>query len=128
MVNKAVYHILSNDVELEALVGKKIHPIVMPENTQAPCLVFMTDSIVPEYVKGHGVIDNATVTIIIFSRDYVESVNILEKTRTALELKTGTFNGVQIQSSRIQKMEEGYDVESDTYFQKITSQIKTFKQ
>ena len=128
MVNKAVYQILSNNNELKSFVGNKIHPIVMPENTQAPCLVFMTDSIVPEYVKGHAVIDSSIVTIIIFSREYVESVNILEKARAALELKTGTFNGVQIQSSRIQKMEEGYDVESDTYFQKIILEIKTSKQ
>jgi len=127
MVNKAIYYILKNDATLASLGGIKIYPTVMPEGTTAPCLVFFRDSFTPEYDKSGNVIDDSTVSVIMFSKSYTEAVDIADAVRSALELAKGEYNGITIIRSTVDKGEEGYDAESDTYFQRLTFKIRTSK-
>lgn len=126
MVNKAVYHILSNDAELIALVNG-VFPLVMPEETQAPCLVFTMEGGSVYYDKGGVVLDEDDVSVLMFAKSYPDVIDIAIAARTALEGARGDKNGIHVQSSRVSRKEEGYDIESDTYFQKITFKIKTIK-
>ena len=127
MVNKAVYHILKNDSTLQSILGNNIFPVVMEEETKAPCLVFTRDSLTPVYDKSGAVVDENAVSVLMFAKSYTESIEIVDAVRTALELKKGSFNGVQIISSRIEKGDEGFDLESATFWQQLTFQIKTSK-
>jgi hypothetical protein len=127
MVNKAVYYILKNDPTLSGLVGSKVYPNVVPEETKAPAVVFSRDSIEPEYDKSGNVVDISEVSIWAYALKYPEVIDIISAVRASLELVKGTFNGVTVISSNMTKGDEGYDVESDTYFQKITFRIKTSK-
>jgi uncharacterized protein DUF3168 len=126
MVNKAVYYILKNDTALNALVTG-VFPIVMPEETLAPCLVFQRETLDVTYDKSGSVIDNSDVSVIMFAKSYPDVVDIASAVRFALEEVTGGFNGVTVISSRVRGGAEGYDIESDTFFQKITFTIKTSK-
>jgi len=126
MVNKAVYHILNNDTAINALVTG-VFPIVMPEGTQAPCLVFQRETLDVTYDKSGAVIDSSDVAVIMFAKSYPDVVDITDAVRSALELVKGVHNGVTVIHSRVRRGEEGYDIESDTYFQKLTFSITTSK-
>ena len=62
-----------------------------------------------------------------FAKSYPDVIDIAEAARSALELIKGEFNGVQVISSRVKSGAEGYDLDSDTYFQNLIFTIKTSK-
>lgn len=124
MVNKAVYHMLKNDSALNLLVTG-IFPLVMPEETQAPCLVFEMDGGTVMYDKASPVIDQDEVSVIMFAKSYPDVIDIAIAVRATLENARGNKNGVTVQSSRLIRKEEGFDIESATYFYKLTFTIKT---
>lgn len=126
MINKAILYMLKNSAELTAITTA-IYPVIMPEETQAPCAVFMRDSISPEYDKGNVVTDVNEVSVIAFSKDYVQSVDMAIAVRDAIENKKGTYNGVDVTTARLRSGQEGYDVDSDTFFQKLSFTIKSQK-
>jgi hypothetical protein len=125
MINKALNYLLKADSTLTALVGSSIYPIVMPEGTEAPCVVYFRDSLTPIYDKGSDVVDEEEVSVLCFSKDYPEAVEIIAAVRAALEGVKGDQAGVNILLARVRKGEEGYDIDSDTFFQKLTFIFKS---
>lgn len=123
MINKAIYYILSNDDPVTALVEDRIFAVTAPENTVVPLVVFARDSVDPIYTKSGHEADRSSVTILIFSKIYDESIQILKAVRNALELVKGEFNGISIASSRVTGIDEGYDLEADTYYQTLQMQF-----
>jgi hypothetical protein len=127
MINKAVNYLLKASTELAGLVGKKVFPIVMPEGTDAPCVVFFRDSLETIYDKGSPVVDESEVSVICFTKDYPDAIEIISTVRTILEGIKGDQAGINILLARVLKGEEGYDVDSDTFFQKLTFIFKSSK-
>lgn len=125
MINKAVNYLLKASSALSALVGSKIYPIVMPEGTDAPCVVFFRDSLSPVYDKGAAVVDESEVSVICFTKDYPDAIEIISAVRSTLEGIRGDQAGINILLARVKKGEEGYDVDSDTFFQKLTFIFKS---
>jgi hypothetical protein len=125
MINKALNYLLKADSTLSSLVGSSIYPIVMPEGTEAPCVVYFRDSLSPVYDKSGDVVDEEEVSVLCFSKDYPESISIIAAVRDALEGVKGDQAGVNILLARVRKGEEGYDVDSDTFFQKLTFIFKS---
>ena len=123
MINKAIYYILSNDDPVTALVADRIFAVTAPENTVVPLIVFSRDSVDPIYTKSGHEADRSLVIILIFSKIYDESIAILKAVRKALELVKGEFNGVSISTSRVTGIDEGYDLEADTYYQTLLIQF-----
>ena len=119
MINKAIYYILSNDTGVTDLVADRIFAVTAPENTLVPLIVFARDSVDPIYTKSGHEADRSSVIILIFSKIYDESIQILKAVRNALELVKGEFNGVSIADAKVTGIDEGYDLAADTYYQTI---------
>ncbi len=120
MINKAIFHILSNDDPVKELVSTRIFAVVCPEKTPFPLIVYSSSVGDVEYSKSGHEADASTVSILILSKDYSDGVDILAAVRTALEWKKGTFNGVSIGDARVKGIDEGYDLEADAFYQTIS--------
>lgn len=118
MINKAINYILSNNTGVTDLVSTRIFAVVAPEKTLAPLVVF-SRTVKPVYTKSGLEHDQSSVTILIFSKIYAESIDVMKAVRTALELKKGTFAGVEIGDARVTDVDEGYDLQADTFYQVI---------
>lgn len=123
MINKAIYYILSNDDPVTALVVDRIFAVTAPEDTVVPLIVFSRESVDPIYTKSGHEGDRSSVIILIFSKIYDESIEILKAVRKALEFVKGEFNGVSIYGARVTGIDEGYDLEADTYYQTLLIQF-----
>ncbi len=118
MINKAIYYILSNNDPVKALVSDRIFALTAPETTKAPFVVF-SRKVVPVYTKSGWEYDESSVAILIFSKVYVNSIDVMKAVRTALEWNKGTFVDVSIGDARVTDIDEGYDLEADMYYQTL---------
>ena len=122
MINKAIYYILSNNDPVKALVSTRIFALTASETTKAPFIVF-SRTVEPVYTKSGLEHDQSSVTILVFSKIYAESIEVMKAVRTALEWNKGTFVGVEIGDARVVDIDEGYDLEADMYYQTISMEF-----
>lgn len=120
MIGKVIYNLLSNAAAVTAIVGTKIFPEIAPEGTEAPAIIYDVQNIEPQY-SGSGLShDLSSVDIDCFHKDYTDSVTLMVAVRAAVEMKSGTYNAVTIQKSRIRNIYSGWDLTSDAYWWRIT--------
>jgi hypothetical protein len=125
LINKAIYYILSGTTGITQTVGTKMYPIAADDDAKNPFIVYERKSINTFYSKDGLAYDECLVDVICVSDTYGECIELAEKVRQALELKTGTFSGVKIMSSVLENSTETYGV--DNYIQILTFKIKTIK-
>lgn len=126
MIGKTIKSILTTNSALIALVpAVKIYPYVMNEDTQAPCIVFTIDSLEPEYTKSGWADDTITFSVYSYAVNYNSLQTIAKAVRTALELNKTGSGTESINHIYLQGMEEGYVLEADTFFNKLTFRVKT---
>jgi len=118
MINKAINYILLNDTGVTDLVADRIFAVTASEKTVAPLIVF-SRKVKPLYTKSGWEYDDSTVIILIFSKVYENSIDVMKAVRNALEWKKGTFSGVAIGDARVIDIDEGYDLEADMYYQTL---------
>jgi hypothetical protein len=119
MIGKTIKSILTGNSSLVALVGTKIFPYVMNESTTMPAVVYTIDSMEPEYTKGGWVNDSVTFTVNSFAKDYTGLQSVVSAVRTALELNH-TGSGTQsINRIYLIGFNEGYDGQSDVFFNSL---------
>jgi hypothetical protein len=128
ILGKAIYYLLSTNSAITAAVndidGKpKIFPIAADDDVKNPFVVFERKSVKPEYSRDGKVLDVCTVEVNVCDDNYTSCIDIANSVRTALELKRGTFAGVNIFSSHLINASENYGV--DNFLQTLTFEIKT---
>lgn len=113
-VIKHIFRILSSDKTLNELVGTKIFPIVADDDdVKFPYIILERTSITPFTYKGGVGYDKATFQIKIADSDYINTINIAEKVRELLELKTSSY------FKRIEFSSCNEDFLNDTYRQTL---------
>ena len=90
-INKHIFSILTSDKSLKELVGTKIFPIVADDDVKFPYIILERTSITPYTFKGGVGYDKATFQIKIADSDYINTINIAEKVRELLELRTSNY-------------------------------------
>lgn len=110
-VIKHIFRILSSDKTLNEMVGTKIFPIVADDDVKFPYIILERTSITPYTYKGGVGYDKATFQIKIADSDYINTINIAEKVRELLELKTSSY------FKRIEFSSCNEDFLNDTYRQ-----------
>lgn len=118
MIGKAVYSILTSSSPLAALVGTKFYPVVMPEGTLMPCIVWQING-TPEYTKSSSPADMTNVTFTVFAEDYDGAVGIFLVLRTEMENVRGVFNGVTVAGGRVTNYSDGYDREAAAFLYQV---------
>jgi hypothetical protein len=95
----AAYNILSNNAALTAVVGTRINPLRMPQETTFPAITLHVISNVAHMSKnGPSKSDFARVQIDSYGTTYQSAYSVAELVRTAMQVQTpGTFNGVTVQ-------------------------------
>ena len=112
-VIKHIFIILSSDKTLNEMVGTKIFPIVADDDVKFPYIILERTSITPFTYKGGVGYDKATFQIKIADSDYINTINIAEKVRELLELKTSSY------FKRIEFSSCNEDFMNDTYRQTL---------
>ena len=95
----AIYNLLSNDSDVTDLVSTRIFPNVAKNTTAIPFIVYDVDSESPTPTKdGVSILDVDTVTVSGYSKTYIQASDLARKIRTALDRKSGTYGGIEVQS------------------------------
>ena len=90
-VIKHIFRILSSDKTLNEMVGNKIFPIIAENDITFPFILVTRTSITPITFKTGVAVDKVTFQVVIEDVDYFRTVNIAEKVRELLELKTSSY-------------------------------------
>lgn len=96
---KVVYDLLTGSEAVTALVGLKIYPGLIPQNTTMPAVSYELISSVdipPINAQAGGVILRSRVQVSVLARTYAEVKTIQEAIRRALLFKSGLIAGVQV--------------------------------
>ena len=95
----AIYNLLSNDRDVTDLVSTRIFPNVAKNTTAFPFIVYDVDSESPTPTKdGVSILDVDTVTVSGYSKTYIQASDLARKIRTALDRKSGSYGGIEVQS------------------------------
>ena len=81
---KVIYTVLSTNAAVVALVGAKIYPLVIPEKTTLPCIVYER-SFTNENTKDGLSSSESIINLTVISLDYSNSIAISEAIHTALK-------------------------------------------
>ncbi len=105
----AIYNILANDSDVSALVSTRIFPNVAKNSTTFPFIIYDVESESPTQDKdGVSTLDEDFVMVSCYCKTYSEASDLARKIRTALDRKSGSYGGIDIQSIR-------YDGYNDTF-------------
>lgn len=122
-VGKAIYNILSNDVDVVNKVNKKIYPLVADQSTTFPFIVYRRTGLEPSTTKDRYIYSSsAIIQIVIASENYNDSVDIAEKVKDALIGKSGIYSNIEILDITLINADEDYF--EDTFIQTLTLNIK----
>lgn len=124
MIGKTIKSLLAADSTLVSLVGTKVYPYVMNENTALPAVVYTIDSVSPEYNKNGWALDDIEFSVHCFAKDYEQLQSVVSAVRGALELKL-TGSGTQdINHIYLSGQDEGFDGGEDVYINSLKFRVK----
>lgn len=118
-ISKAIYYLLANS-SVTGYTGTRIYPIVMPENTPFPMVVYERRTN-PEYSKDDAVLKLTTGIITVISDDYTESINLANAVNTALENYNGVVSGIDVKDIMLDSVDEIFA--NGAYMQKLVYNI-----
>jgi len=107
---------------------KKIYPVVSDENAEMPFVVYRRTGIRSENVKGSTAFDSSTIEVSVFTKEYGEGVELMERIRAALEHTTIQCTkerdgfDMMVGCTRMIDCEESWD--ADCYRQDLTIECK----
>jgi len=122
-IGKAINYLLSNKPAVTALVNNRIYPIAAPDDTEVSFIVYKRLNINAKYTKDGCFENECSVKISVISKDYAESVDIIQAVRDTLELFKGEAGGITIRTSRVESASEDYG--QDGYIQEVNFLITT---
>lgn len=116
-----IYSILSQNEEVTGYLGTKIYPLILPQETKLPALVFKR-SFDKENSKDRLGLTNVTVEITVLDTDYSRSINICHAVHAAL---MGSSD-IDIKAIRLVSGDEAVidDSKGDTYLQMMVYDLK----
>jgi len=107
-LGKSIYSLLSGNTSLHTFVQDKIFPIFAPDETMNPFITYDLKSLNSYYTKDGFNYDVITLDVNIISDNYSECISIADSVRSALELKQGTYGGVEITYSLLSNFSQNY--------------------
>jgi hypothetical protein len=122
-LGKVIYNLLTaTGTTIQSLVGKKVYPLVISENTQLPCIVYERNGDY-EYSRDGQAIATTVVDITILSEDYSETINIAEGVFNILNMYSGDNGSIHIFNIRLISVQETYA--ENVFIQKLTFEVKS---
>lgn len=127
-IGLAIYNILSNDGDIEGLVSTRIYPNVAKQATPFPFIVYQTTGVDPNDTKdGVSTVDGNSFMILCYSETYTQVADLAQLARIALDRKSGTYNGVEVQTIQFTGYDEDFDIKGDgqgVYVQTVSFNLR----
>lgn len=113
--------LLLSDEEVKKRTNK-VFPIVIDKAT-LPYILYRRASLQHNPTKaGMPGADTVTMEVFCYTASYVDSVDLAEAVRAALDYKQGEHDGITMRGCVLTDSEEGY--EDDAFLQKLVFQVK----
>jgi len=124
MIGKVIASLLTNSTSLTTLIpSTRMYPYALNEDTPLPAIIYTIDSISTDYDKDGWVGDEYVFSVSSYSDDYKQLQNVVQQVRLALELKSGTIEGIDINRIYLQSMIEGYNFVENVYLNRLTFNV-----
>lgn len=120
-IGNDIRDILMNDADISRIVGEHIYPLIAPEGTQDPFIVYSRVKYSKEVTKQAIVSDECIVTILVLSSDYDEAIILASLIDDALTGQHTTVNG-EVFTAQLYDSEELY--EDYKFVQSLSFKIK----
>lgn len=111
---------LGSTPDLTALVGEKVFPISTQKEVAFPFVVYQRGGLTSTYTKDFLSVDTVSVSFIIASDEYFQSVEIAEALRAALEGKRAKKYGI----SETKLVSANEDMIENTFVQNLVFSFK----
>jgi len=86
-VEQQIYSVLAADSAVAALVGTRIHPILLPQNVIMPAISYQRITTVPQNgLQGHHSIDQVRVQVDSWASTYAGAKSLAAAVRVAMYL------------------------------------------
>tara|TARA_S200002703_G_scaffold158352_1_gene168476 strand:+ start:1108 stop:1518 length:411 start_codon:yes stop_codon:yes gene_type:complete len=120
-IGKAIYSILSGNATVSGLVSTRIYPVVVPQDTSFPFVVFTITSEEPSHSKdGVSGLDVISFQVDCYGLEYDENTTLANAVRTALDFYKGTIGGQNVQRIRFQDVSDGeYDEDLGVFWKSL---------
>lgn len=123
LVGKYLRQFMIGDEELTTLIpANKIFPLLANPDTTFPFIVYSRNNLTPVYTKDMLTDNIANFTIIVVSDDYVESLEIANAVRHALEGYRYKDAIINIYPIRLQSITE--ETMDDAYLQRMNFTLR----
>lgn len=123
-IGKILNNFLQQDAELKKLIGNKIYPIVADQGTTYPFICYKRTGLNLQSSKDrYNYRQTAYVTFIVASKSYKESISIAKAVKQCLNLKRGSYDGLQINQITLTDASEEYITDSDAFVQYLNFSI-----
>ena len=123
-----LYNLLSNNVDVSAIVGTNIFPFIAVEDIACPYIVYTLEGVDPTQTKdGQSPLDTVTVNIELYTETLEELEDLGNKTRTLLDRYGGIVETVCIQSMSFTAEDYGYADEDRVYIKIQSYSVRIVK-
>lgn len=113
---KAIYSILVNDADVNAIVSGRIFPQIAAQGAAFPFAVYVLQDTSPSDTKsGVSTLDEVRYDIVVAAETYAEASDLTEKIRLALDRYTGTVAGIVVDSIQFIDLDVDNDPDTETY-------------
>jgi hypothetical protein len=121
MIGKVIAHLLKANADLLVIVpAGNIYPYVMNEDTHLPAIIYTIDSVTPGYDKDGWLGDECVFSVVTFCDNYTTLQCIALEIRQALELQSGTHEGITLRNIYLTGQLEGFNIQEDVFLNKQT--------
>lgn len=118
LIGKLIYASLQSNENITDKVGAKVYPIVAPESTTFPFIVYTRSNAYAANVTKDGWLnDNASFQITVVSDKYDESCEIADEVRDTFENCKISNDDLSIENIRMTSVSEAFS--EDTYTQTL---------
>ena len=119
LIEEALYTYLKGYEGLSALTGDRIYPLLMPQNSTYPGIVYQKISgFHQKSHQGSSGLARTRIQFTCWAKTYAESKNVAEQLRLALEGYRGMMggeSGVNVHAGLLQNDLDHYEPEADAF-------------
>ena len=118
LVSKYIRRFLVENEEVQGLIDvNKIFPLIANADTTFPFIVFQRSNLMPIYTKDILTENQITMVIIVVSNDYIQSLDLANAVRHALEGNIYRDNDIVISAMKMEYITE--ETLEDAYIQRM---------
>lgn len=98
-IEEAIFKLLTTEAPIAGVVGTRVYPLQLPQNSTLPAITYMVTSGDPTHCMG----EDSGVAAVCFQLDiwtesYADALDVFRRLKDAIDMYAGTVAGVDIQN------------------------------